>query len=33
VELGQSKESERNFAALDAPPMVAGNTPGRFFKQ
>ena len=31
VELGQSKESERNFTALDEPPMVAGNTPGRFF--
>ncbi|MGA2788527.1 MAG: MlaD family protein [Verrucomicrobiota bacterium] len=31
VELGQSKESERNFVALDEPPMVAGNAPGRFF--
>ena len=30
VELGQSRESERNFIALDTPPMVAGNTPGRF---
>jgi paraquat-inducible protein B len=31
VELGQSRESERNFIALDEPPMVAGNAPGRFF--
>ncbi len=31
VELGQSKESERNFIALDNPPMVAGGTLGRFF--
>ena len=31
VELGQSKESERNFIALETPPMVAGDTPGRFF--
>jgi paraquat-inducible protein B len=31
VELGQSQESERNFIALDNPPMVAGDTPGRFF--
>jgi paraquat-inducible protein B len=31
VELGQSKESEHSFIALDNPPMVAGDTPGRFF--
>src|ERR1700690_914615 len=31
VELGQSKESERAFVALETPPMVAGYTPGRFF--
>src|SRR5258706_5200458 len=31
VELGRSRESERNFVALDEPPMVAGNAPGRFF--
>lgn len=31
VELGQSKESERAFVALETPPMVAGDTPGRFF--
>jgi paraquat-inducible protein B len=31
VELGQSRESERNFIALETPPIVAGDTPGRFF--
>jgi paraquat-inducible protein B len=31
VALGQSKESERNFIALDTAPLVAGGTPGRFF--
>lgn len=31
VELGQSRESERNFIALDTPPMVASDAPGRFF--
>ena len=31
VELGQSKESERNFTALDTAPLVAGGTLGRFF--
>ena len=31
VELGQSRESERNYVALDSAPMVAANTPGRFF--
>jgi len=31
VALGQSKESERNFTALDTAPLVAGDTPGRFF--
>ncbi len=30
VELGQSKESERNFTALDTAPLVAGGTLGRF---
>lgn len=30
VQLGQSKESERNFVALEEPPL-AGNVPGRFF--
>ena len=32
VSLGQSKESERNFTALDTAPLVAGDTPGRFFR-
>ena len=31
VEIGQSKESERNFIALETPPMVTGEAPGRFF--
>lgn len=31
MELGQSKESAKDFVALDAPPMVAGNAAGRFF--
>ncbi len=31
VELGQSQESERHFTALEAPPPIAANTPGRFF--
>jgi paraquat-inducible protein B len=30
VQLGQSKESERHFIALDAPPF-AGNVAGKFF--
>jgi paraquat-inducible protein B len=30
VQLGQSKESERRFIALEAPPF-AGNVSGRFF--
>ncbi|MGO8836230.1 MAG: intermembrane transport protein PqiB [Limisphaerales bacterium] len=31
VSLGQSKESERNFTALDTAPLVSSDTPGRFF--
>ena len=31
VELGRSTESERNFVALETPPLVAFDTPGRFF--
>ena len=31
VQLGQSKESERNFVALESPP-VGGDIPGRFFQ-
>ena len=30
VELGQSRESERNFTALEKVPIVAGDAPGRF---
>ena len=32
VELGQSKESERHFTALDTAPLISGNAPGRFFR-
>jgi paraquat-inducible protein B len=28
---GQSRESERNFVALENPPWVSGDVPGRFF--
>ena len=31
VQLGRSKESARDFVALDNPPLVASDTPGRFF--
>jgi len=31
VQLGQSKDSERNFTALESPP-VGGDVPGRFFQ-
>ena len=31
VELGQSHESERHFVALETPPPIEANTPGRFF--
>ena len=31
VEIGQSKETERNFTALETPPPVAADTPGRYF--
>jgi len=31
VGLGQSKESERNFVALENPPLVSADVPGRFF--
>ena len=31
VQLGQSKESERSFTALESPP-VGGDVPGRFFQ-
>jgi len=31
MEIGQSKTSKRDFAALDAPPVVTGDITGRFF--
>ena len=31
VGLGQSKESAHHFVALDNPPLVSGDAPGRFF--
>lgn len=31
MEIGKSKASRRDFVALDAPPVVTGDTPGRFF--
>jgi len=31
LEIGKSKTPKREFVALDAPPLVTGDTPGRFF--
>src|SRR5262249_3965266 len=31
MEIGRSKETKRDFTALTAPPVVAGDVPGRFF--
>ncbi|TFG94569.1 MAG: MCE family protein [Myxococcales bacterium] len=31
LEIGVSKKSQRHFDALETPPVVAGDTPGRFF--
>ena len=31
TEIGRSRESERHFVALEKPPQVAADTPGRFF--
>src|SRR6266851_6161435 len=31
VEIGSSKEPKRDFVALETPPVVTGNAPGRFF--
>src|SRR5262249_34760650 len=31
MEIGQSKASKRSFVALEAPPVVTGDVPGRFF--
>ena len=31
VEIGSSKEDLRDFVALETPPVITGDTPGRFF--
>jgi paraquat-inducible protein B len=31
MDIGQSPEKARNFVALETPPVVMGDTPGRFF--
>lgn len=31
MEIGQSTHPQRTFVALDTPPVVTGNQPGRFF--
>ncbi len=31
VEIGASKENKRDFVALETPPVVTGEIPGRFF--
>ena len=31
MEIGTSKEQKREFVALETPPIVTGNVPGRFF--
>ena len=31
MEIGTSKKRKREFVALDTPPVVAGDVPGRFF--
>jgi paraquat-inducible protein B len=31
VEIGNSKKPRREFVALDTPPIITGNVPGRFF--
>jgi paraquat-inducible protein B len=31
MEIGSSKKAKRDFTALDNPPIVTGNVPGRFF--
>lgn len=31
MEIGSSKEPKREFVALETPPVVTGNAPGRFF--
>jgi paraquat-inducible protein B len=31
MEIGSSKEDRREFVALETPPVISGDTPGRFF--
>src|SRR5215471_9109971 len=31
MEIGKSKQAKRDFVALDTPPVVTGDVPGRFF--
>jgi paraquat-inducible protein B len=31
MEIGASKQAKRDFVALETPPVVTGDTPGRFF--
>ena len=31
VEIGSSQEDQRDFVALETPPVITGETPGRFF--
>ena len=31
VEIGSSKETKRDFTALEIPPVITGDIPGRFF--
>jgi paraquat-inducible protein B len=31
MRIGESKKAQRRFEALEAPPVVKGNVPGRFF--
>ncbi len=31
MEIGTSTESKRDFVALETPPVITGNAPGRFF--
>ena len=31
LEIGSSKETKRDFVALETPPVVTGDVPGRFF--
>jgi paraquat-inducible protein B len=31
MEIGASKESKREFTALETPPVISGGAPGRFF--